>query len=624
MKARHLQAVVAIATPLILIVIPYYPPKLAFLLASVLLAFTCAVIWNPSASIFSLMAIAPFFGNHPGGRFMEIYILLCSAWLIGMALRRKLQLPARFPLYYSLYLVLLILPLLLHPAILQAALFYKDGLFYLLNANEHSPLYPLQQTVWLAMIPLLAVTARPYRGHIVFGVSAGLILTLAVGLLEILWPAIPALLDRVHIFVDGYVDRTMPHSILPVSGRDSYAPNSLFWNRSWHAVYIIASLPFISLFAYDRMKAWPSRKQWASVGFLSLLLTLYLLAVGARGAFVAYLAFLAIAGAGLLLIRFGLHRLVLAFPLLVITGALLLQLIVPLLIVFTEQGKTEYRYPQFAAAFNIFNMFPFFGGGTESYGYYNTVHLRAAAQAAKHGSSHNQLLQIAVGNGLAGVVFYAGLLLAFAAGIRKRMMAALGQREEMIPLLLITAGMAGCLVYGSVQEWNYLRPVMVMWAVLLFFAWPETKQSETSQQLWILAPLLLALSFSFRQPFQSFLATRQSDASATEPRPFAPTAPWQGVEYIDPDRFIVLQGDAHILLSPGLQPGEVSSLHGEAMTELRWSPGGYLRIRCLTSRPYRFGDIDARKLCAEITIPGSSQYFRSLEDPRLYRERTDR
>lgn len=618
---------------------PFYAGKTAVILL-VLPLFASLAYWKPDLAAFFLFAAVPLFGNHPGGRFMELFPLLSFLWLVAVALRGGLMSSRRFLIVYALYLFLLILPLVLHPALFKAASYYKNGLFHLLNANEHSPLYPFQQTVWLALIPLFAKAAKPHTHYVIAGIAMGFALTVIIGMFEIAFPAFAGVLDRVHIFIDGYVDRSTPHwpvSLVRKTGFLREAPNSLFWNRSWHAVFIIAALPFVSLFAFERLKESRLSRRRIIIAAASILLTLYLLAIGARGALFAWSAFLAVGVVGQILYKWE-SRLLYFLPHLAIVGALLFQIIVPLFIVFTEPGRTEFRYPQFAAALKIFAMFPFTGGGAESYGYYNNFFLRAAAEAAKHGSSHNQLLQIAVGNGLLGILFYSGLLIAFAGEVRKRMIAA---GRDSIPFMLMTAGMTSALVYGSVQEWNYLRPVMLMWTMLLYLPWhyQTENRSPEANRWWVLTPLcILALLFSYRSLPDSefFQATDQaftkqietptgdnnSDASS---KAFTPTAPWLGVEYVDPDRFVIMQGESHILLPSELQIGKITSLREDTEVISVWSraeKGRYLRIRCHTTSPDLRGDFDARRLCAEITIPESTKFFQSLERPALYRERT--
>jgi len=632
---------VFVAAIMLAAIMLFYPIKIFALIVTGLIAFSFLAGWLPSLAAFFLFAAIPFFGNHPGGRFMELFPLLSFLWLVAVALRGGLRLSRRFLIVYALYLFFLILPLALHPTLFVAASFYKNGLFHLLNANEHSPLYAFQQTVWLALIPLLAQAARPCTRYVIAGIAMGFALTVAVGVIEILSPAFATMLDRLHIFIDGYVDRTPPHGIGVGSHSFqwvTHSPNSLFWNRSWHSVSIISSLPFVSLFVHERLKKMTLSRQRIIIAAASILMTLYLLAVGARGALFAWSAFLFVLAIGWILNRSH-SRLLHVLPHVAIIGAFFLQLVVPILIVFTEQGRTEFRYPQFAAALKIFAMFPFTGGGTESYGYYNNVFLRAAAEAAKHGSSHNQLLQIAVGNGLPGVLFYLGLLIGFANEARKRMIAA-GQAS--IPFVLMTAGMTSALVYGSVQEWNYLRPTILVWTVLLYL--PSHNQSQPgspeANRWWILTPLcIIALIFSYRpdpgleffqtpdQAITKQIETRSGDDnSEASSEAFNPLAPYQGVEYVDPDRFVIMQGESHILLPRELQIGIITPLHEDTDVSYEWSPsqkGRYLRIRCHSTSPDLRGDIDARRLCAEITIPESTRFFRSLEDPIQYRERTE-
>jgi hypothetical protein len=644
---------------------PFYAGKTVAILIVVPL-FALLTCWNPHLAVFFLFAAIPFFGNHPGGRFMELFPLLSFLWLAVKTSKDGLRVNRKFLIWYGLFLFVLILPLVLNPNLFVAASYYKNGLFHLLNANEHSPLYPFQQTVWLALIPLLVQAARPCMRSVIAGITAGFALTVAAGVIEILSPSFAVTLDRLHIFLDGYVDRNPPHSIAagfhPFKWL-THSPNSLFWNRSWHAVFIIASLPFVSLFVHERLKKMTQSRKWIIAAGL-ILLTLYLLAIGARGALFAWSAFLIVMAAGWLLNRLK-SRMIYWLPHLAIGAALLFQIVVPLFIVFTDQGRTELRYPQFAAAFLIFAMFPIAGGGTESYGYYNNFFLRAAGEAALHGTSHNQLLQIATGNGLIGVFFYSAMLIGLAGQIRKCMITGnlIAEQDKPIPLLLITAGMTSALVYGSVQEWNYLRPTILIWAMVFYLpelissdaGWSagalagqgwhvQTQRTEARLQheeknrWWILIPVvILVLAFSYRS-LPGFEFSQDADQAITEQaapqtddsnsedsfKAFEPVAPLQGVEYIDPDRFVILQGESHILLPEKLEVKTITPLKSDVKIALSWSISKereYLRIRCYSQQGYFQGDIDARRLCAEVVIPQSTNYFRSIPDPVLYLER---
>lgn len=611
-------------------VVPYYAGRSAALL-SIFPLFAVIAIRKPGLAVFLLFASMPFFGNHPGGRFMEIFPILCIIWLFISAVYHSETIDRRFLFAYVGYASLLILPIILNPDLFRAAHFYKNGLFHLLNSHEHSPLYSLQQIIWLAAVPPIAFTALKHKHEMIRGIAAGFAITVIVGTLDIFIPSFAALLDRIHIAIDGYVNRSRPHGVVVLPQPMmwfSRSPNSLFWNRSWHSVFLVAALPFLHLFLYEALKSKNRRLRHAVLGSVSLFLTLYFLAIGARGGLVAGISYLCIAGTGFFLLTSS-RRLTLLplLPVISIGAALLLQTILPLLFLLTEVGKLEPRLPQFAAAVRIFIMFPFFGGGTESYGYYNNVFLRAASVAARHGTAHNQLLQILSGNGIAGFLFYTGLLGAFAFNIRRRL---IDRHSDPVPSILILAGMTSSLVYGSVQEWNYIRPVIILWSVLLLFV--SDRPSHRIPLLPVIIPIILmGLTFSYRPvlsdstpvfPHMEFPEIHQ------ESEPFIPESPWIGVEFIAPDRFVVMQGNAHLRLPLTLRPEKITPLREKTQIRLAWSPGApgseerYLRIRCHSTSPDLRGDFDARRLCAEITIPESAKFFQSLERPALYRERT--
>ncbi|MCB1166256.1 MAG: hypothetical protein KDK33_08890, partial [Leptospiraceae bacterium] len=54
----------------------YYPPRIFFGFLTIVGCFAAISFWRPVLGGTLLISLGAFFGNHPGGRFMEIFDIL--------------------------------------------------------------------------------------------------------------------------------------------------------------------------------------------------------------------------------------------------------------------------------------------------------------------------------------------------------------------------------------------------------------------------------------------------------------------------------------------------------------------------------------------------------------------
>lgn len=677
----------------------YYPTTYRIGMLLGVAGFAALSLWRPATGVFLLFASGPFFGNHPGGHFMELFPLLLALWT-GAALWHRAGVHFRFVLVGAPMVLAQLLPALLHPWPAFDALHRYADPFHILISDEHNPLYPLQQLLWTAVLFLFAShaacakTARtPFREYdraAIAGIATGLVLVIAIGLMESLLPALARSLDAYHIRLDGYVDRAGSHFFPKFA-----SPNSLFWNRSWHGIYFVSSLPFLLMAALHL----PAARRRVTlrrlvIPTLLVLLFCYAILIGARGTLLAVtvfaLAMLPVAamtmlpggGPG----RLRLPSLLVVWPVVIAGIALLIHLALPILTVMGNLGMNEPRFGQYAAGLRIFLLFPLTGGGIESYGYYNTNVLQGISMAAPNGTAHSQWLQILSGSGLIGGAAYVAVFAAALLAPFRSLMSASRQRDffrdergpggmaasdagwhlhAFLQPTIVLAGLASLLVYGTVQEWWYLKPVQAAWWLLMAMAvgvapGPPTPaaESQESPRSWLLdgTPVLLLavtacvafithlvaplkapsvpITHMSRQ-FVSGDAIRIDDLPMIDRMDGPDTGPmhWYGVEYQGKGRFLILEGTSWILL-----PSHVAVVRFEGVEKMGQkhipvtlyaarsahahgamsapsnaaadhsgedSAARRLILHCssATGLNERKGDYDGRRLCAEMVLP---------------------
>lgn len=484
----------------------------SFLLAPVLLLFSFGItapfypIWMAAGgAIFAtllpllsrgntlpvLLALGSFFGNHPGGRGLEFFDLALLSALLFRLPDLKSQLQTRVGSLYGRFILLLVFSTAFSYLgayyLLESFEGYRILPYHFLSARDWLPHYSFKVAATNVICAVLviewALAAREGKTSTHFGASfllLALLIPATVGILELL-PPVALSLDRYHIWLDGYVDRTAPHQFLFLPALFEHSPNSLFWNRSWFALYLISVLPAagIALQFLPGPARLPGRKLGVPL-FLCLgtLMGFLFLSIGARAGILSFLVFLAVL---LLLLAIPRHRKILAWTMVIAMTVLLLA--TPL-IAFWSPGQSllEERAELYRSGIQIFLQSPVFGTGVESFGFYNDLILRGAGYQRVYSSTHNFLLQLGGGMGLAGVSMMA-LFLFFAFRSSIQGMSNPQTAGSLAPIVYF-AGALAFLFYGNFQELWYLRGIQLNWWLMVFgsIIWHSSQKGQCESE----------------------------------------------------------------------------------------------------------------------------------------------
>ena len=414
-----------------------------------------------------------FFGNHPGGKFLEIFDMLLLLWICVSLFRIKNITRFTFVNGFEwLFLLSGLFSILFNPTlILEIINIFKKNptLFNIFSANEANPIYVLKMllTTLFSIVSVLII----YNIYIEKGIeiinkfsiaiTISLLLSAIVGIFETHIPVIQSSLHTYRYFIDGYSEPSLP-AIIPIVSlfQKTYAMQSFFWNRGWFAVFIIASIPFVNItlnnYLYNSAN---SSKQKVLLWFVYFIFIFYiLLLVGARGAYLSFLFLF------LSFLFFNIMKDKIIYNLrYVIPGMIIVALaLIPLLVAYTNvEPSGGGRFDHFNAGIETFIRNIFFGCGIEGYGVYNLKYLIPAGIGSKWSGTHNQLLQIAAGQGLFGVSIYLSLIYYILFSLIK---SASVNKQYVVSLL---SGFIGILVYSSFQEWYYLRSSQLFWWLLI-------------------------------------------------------------------------------------------------------------------------------------------------------------
>ncbi|EQA37480.1 O-antigen ligase [Leptospira inadai serovar Lyme str. 10] len=463
----------------------YYPLSFRFPIIG------CAFLWigicflKPMSGLFLLFAVLPLFGNHPGGRFMEIADFLLLTWLCGAYYNAK-RADARILIFFKSIGGMLsggfvfagFLGLFFQPDIVRDWEHYRTNPFFFFRSGELEPMYPVKMILVTISIYLLFVLAgalnREKGGFriptVLFGgLLTGFSATFILGYLEFIFPKVSGWLDFYHIWLGGYVDRNVPHSVLPFRFSDDRSIQSLFWNRSWYAMYLIACLPFAALSLTAFIKKGRSAVFGYNISFLLISCLVFgfgftLVLVGARGAILAFgvsiFCFLSISVLSLKKDgKFG-RTLALRTTLVLLCLALLFPFLFAKGLGFLSGG--EERKELFSAGILLSSYSPIFGGGMESYAWGNEHFLKGIDKGSRLHSSHNQFLQVLSGEGVFGLFFFCALWgTAIVRGIRF----SIGNKG--IVHRIILSSLLGIFAYSCVQEWFFLRAIQIPFWILI-------------------------------------------------------------------------------------------------------------------------------------------------------------
>lgn len=475
---------------------PYILTILLFL-CFLLLAIT---IVNTLNGFLLLIFITPYFGNHPGGKYLEVFDMLLFLWIsISLFRINNFKHLSFINGLEWLFLLSGLLSILINPPLLFDIIFSNTPtIFHVFSAVESNPLYSLKMffaTLFCITSVLIIYNLYLEKGIVIinkifYAIAITLAITILGGVLEAHVPGIQIAFDKYHFYIDGYVDKAPPHTFGIISLlQRPYAVQSFFWNRGWYATFLIAALPFVSLMVinniHDSVKLLRNK---LFIGALYALLMFYILVlVAARGAllsfiisFIVFVIIYITNAKKILKTRF------------VIPGLLIVVIaLIPLFNIYTatglnlDTGRLEY----YKAGIEVFKRHMFFGCGIEGYGIYNMKYLVPSGIGTLYCTTHNQLLQIASGQGLFGVTIYLSIMYYVIFSLIKSLH---NKKQYMGPLL---SGFIGVLIYSSFQEWYYLRSVQLFWWLLIMIIMLYCKNSPNDK-----SPLNTQITGLYDQP----------------------------------------------------------------------------------------------------------------------------
>ena len=446
-------------------------------------------IYNCINGFLVLIFITIFFGNHPGGKFLEIFDMLLFLW-ISISLFRIKDI-TRFTFvngFEWLFLLSGLFSIFSNPTLMLDIInILKNNptLFNIFSSNESNPLYILK--MFLTTLSSIVSVLIIYNIYIEKGIkiinkvciviTISLLFSILVGILEAHIPIIQSSLHTYRYFIDGYSDNSVP-TIIPILSvfQKTRAIQSFFWNRGWFAVFIIASIPFLNItlnnYLYNSVNLSKHKVLFWFICFTFI--SYILILIGARGAYISFIAI------SLFFIFLNIIKDKIIYNLrYFISGMIIVALaLIPLLTVYANLGTSgQPRFLHFKAGIETFTRNIFFGCGIEGYGVYNLKYLIPSGRGTEFFTTHNQLLQIASGQGLFGVFIYLSMIYYVLLSLIKSLSE---NKQYMVPLL---SGFIGILVYSSFQEWYYLRSSQLFWWLLIMTAMSNVKSNARTESV---------------------------------------------------------------------------------------------------------------------------------------------
>jgi hypothetical protein len=497
------------------------PPALFAVAAAAAIA-----IASPLRGSLVVFAVLPLFGNHPGGRGMELLDLLVAAATVGLALR-ALRSGRRAPtgeLWRAAGLVLLTATIALVPALPELWTWaariddFRSTLTQALTASETVPLYSAGSWFQLLLAAAWAYAlawAGAGRSFVrtAFGVVAsGLFAVMLLGALEF-----HHLVDLRHDLL-GRIDTS-------VDLTDRF--QSIFWNPGWFACYF--SVAFGLSLGLLWLARWPRRGLVAAGLAVSYL---YFLTNSQRGGFIAvHVVLLAL----LVLAKGALPRLERRWLIVAAAFAVLALLAAHSVVwegrwplglqrLFTPQVDVN-RRNLWICAIRMWRTAPLLGLGEGSFGwrYREFIPAGSPLDIGAWGDAHSTWLQVLAARGLVGFAAYLILLARLA--LRARCALRLPGPDRGIGVGL-ALGTIAFVAYSFVQHMFYLQSSQVFFWGVVALSWIATAEASPAlapkwRRAW---PCVLLVAAALgAQIVAAYPLFREAAAKiAREPRGFYP------------------------------------------------------------------------------------------------------
>lgn len=486
--------------------LPYYPPSFRIPTVCLGIAWILISFFRSRFALFLLFASLPLFGNHPGGRFMEIFDFLSVVWILGVFFRNK-RADTRVLIFLKSRTGLACLGLIFTGVLgtfWQLGIWkdwehYRLSPYFFFRSGELEPFFPFKIvfSTFVSVLLFLCIGATENKPAsrigktAIAGVTTGFAISVVLGIGEFLSPKISSILDFYHIWLGGYVDRDLPHRLIPfLSDFKSHSIQSLFWNRSWFGMYLVACSPFVFLAIRSLVKKRSSNLRKFLLLPVPVFFTIFVL-VGARGPFFS----LFVGGLFFMLLRLFAYRKGFRFgkefAVFTVLTAISLSVLFPLVFAKTEilPGFGEERKELFSAGLFLFEESPVFGWGMESYGWANEQVLKEEGVGTRLHSTHNQILQIAVGTGVSGLFLY---LFLWGGAIYRGIYFATKKKGGSHRILVSAA--LGIFVYSWFQEWFFLRSTQILFWILLLSLNGKRRAKSLGPRVYIPVIFLLIVS----------------------------------------------------------------------------------------------------------------------------------
>ncbi|EMP80739.1 putative membrane protein [Leptospira santarosai str. CBC1531] len=491
---------------LILPLLSFYPWKFRIVFVFLFVCFAVLDVLFPLVATFFLAASGIVFGNHPGGRFLELQDCLWIFWCVRGIVENYFRGSGIFTdafwkhpigILLLLFFGAGVLSLIANPDLFFDFRFYQKGWFWFLHSTELEPAYPIKLLL-LGILFLFGLIARknwlgdisgssavnPVYRIFASGVVVGMIVSITVGWLEYFSPEVKSILDFYHKWLDGYKFSAFPHSLIPFLKRflPKFGIQSLFWNRSWFSIYLISGLPFLfyCVFAgsenfkigiFKKSKVFEGgavsyRSGWFLLSVVLLVFGATFFWIGARGGIFSFVTFCVLS---VFIFPFFLvknRNTSRMFAAILASHFVMMGILFPLSVIWMRVGPMDpERFSHFLAGLTLGIGKPLLGGGFESYGWYNECCLNPEGRSSTYHTTHNQFLQIFSGLGITGLAFYS-LLWCF---LFYELLKFRKNDRSVLVSSVFFSSVAAVFVYSFFQEWFYLRVVYFQWIALFPF-----------------------------------------------------------------------------------------------------------------------------------------------------------
>ena len=561
------------------------------------------------------LLILPFFGNKPGTTQTYNLIVLASALQLGFALYilknfknfyHLLDLRKPLLLLSFLYIVVSVvslssLPLKDLSAILNPKIVFSQDISssaYILSSfaksTEESLPYSYLSVFWtllsfnfMLFCLLISQAESSFSHKFSLALLSGLLITLCAGLLDY------------YSVINLRFMRSLDPVVNP--GDVQFRMQSFFGHSGWFAEYITLCIPFCMLiltFSFNFYFRIAAIISILLIGEISLILSFQ------RGGWISYPLTLLVVWASIYAfrklekgevnlaaaIKGSLIKILISIPLTLIFTALLFYTLNLSGFVKSDQkevltryahrlgeiGKTSDRTDFMKAGLMLGSLYPFLGGGSESFAYHFNKEFNQPEgkfyqklNLPLFGSAHNVYMQTFSGKGIAGLFLLLSMIFYMIYSCLNLALFQTSHRiQEKILLLIIASFSFAFLIYGNVQELFYVQPLQFIFFTVIGLALALHKNSGglSDGKITLIYSIILSLiaaHFVWIYIYSSKYA--QSDSSfgcyAKEHSAEGKTYRWCGVEAAT--RIAVNKKDdkyyASLILESGLNRGKNQS-----------------------------------------------------------------